>query len=118
MTAQRALPDLDSVIHAQARLRVTVALSVVPDGDAVTFPRLQKLVGMTAGNLSTHLRKLEDAGYITTTKAFQRRSPVTYVALTRAGRQAFEGYTAALQTLLQPPELSLGRTESNESATT
>ncbi|HUY09999.1 MAG TPA: transcriptional regulator [Candidatus Dormibacteraeota bacterium] len=103
MTAERALPNLDSVIHAQARLRVTVALSVLPAGDRVTFSRLQELVGMTAGNLSTHLRKLEDAGYITITKAFQRRTPVTHVTMTKAGRRAFEDYTAALSSLLATP---------------
>jgi DNA-binding MarR family transcriptional regulator len=58
---------------------------------------------MTPGNLSTHLRKLEDAGYITITKAFQRRIPVTHVTLTKAGRRAFEDYTAALKALLAPP---------------
>lgn len=103
MTVERALPNLDSVIHAQARLRVTVALSVLPAGDKVTFPRLQELVGMTAGNLSTHLRKLEDAGYITITKAYKRRTPVTYVTLTKAGRRAFEDYIATLHDLLATP---------------
>ncbi len=100
MTVERVLPGLDSVIHAQARLRVMVALSVLPPGDQVTFPRLQDLVGMTPGNLSTHLHKLEDASYIAITKAYQGRTPVTYVTLTRAGRQAFEDYTAALGELL------------------
>ncbi len=104
MTVAGVLPELDSVIHAQARLRVMVALSVLPSGDRVTFPRLQGLVGMTAGNLSTHLRKLEDASYITTTKAHQRRTPVTYVALTTAGRHAFEDYAAALRGLLATPD--------------
>lgn len=104
MTAARGLPELNPVIHAQARLRVTVALSVLPPSDKVTFPRLQDLVGMTAGNLSTHLSKLEDAGYITITKAYQRRTPVTYVALTRSGRRAYEDYTAALRDLLAIPD--------------
>jgi DNA-binding PadR family transcriptional regulator len=58
---------------------------------------------MTAGNLSTHLRKLEDAGYITITKAYQRRTPVTYVTLTKAGRRAFEDYIEALHDLLTTP---------------
>lgn len=103
MTVERALPDLDSVIHAQGRLRVTVALSVVSTGDSVTFPRLQELVGMTAGNLSTHLRKLEDAGYISVTKTYQRRKPITYVSLTNEGRVAFKQYSASLHDLLSPP---------------
>jgi len=95
-------PSLDPVIHAQARLRVTVTLSVLNSGDRITFPRLQQLLGMTAGNLSTHLRKLEEAGYVAVTKAHRRRTPVTYVALTRSGRRAFVDYTAALRALLGP----------------
>jgi len=95
-----ALPALDPVIHAQPRLRVTVTLATLADGDRVTFPRLQELAGMTAGNLATHLRKLEDAGYVRVTKAYQRRTPVTWLSLTTAGRLALEEYTAALRTLL------------------
>lgn len=94
--------ELDPVIHAQARLRVTARLATLPRGDRMTFPRLQELLGMTAGNLSTHLRKLEEAGYVEITKAHQRRTPVTYVELTRTGRHAFEDYTATLQSLLTP----------------
>lgn len=104
--ADAALPELDPVIHAQPRLRLTVALATLPDGDKVTFPRLQELAGMTAGNLATHLRKLEDAGYVEVTKAFRRRTPVTYLALTRAGRRALEDYTSALQDLLAVPGLN------------
>jgi len=97
------LPELDPVIHAQARLRVTVALAALPPGDQITFPRLQQLLAMSAGNLSTHLRKLEDAGYVEVTKTHQRRTPVTYISLTRTGRRALEDYTAALRLLLNPP---------------
>jgi DNA-binding MarR family transcriptional regulator len=55
---------------------------------------------MTAGNLSTHLRKLEDAGYVEVDKTFQGRSPATYLSLSAAGRRAFEDYTAQLRSLL------------------
>jgi DNA-binding MarR family transcriptional regulator len=103
MTTTGALPGLDPVIHAQARLRVMVALAALASGDQITFPRLQQLLDMTAGNLSTHLRKLEDASYVQITKTHQRRTPVTYVALTERGRRAFEDYTAALRLLLTPP---------------
>ncbi len=95
-----AMPALDPVIHAQPRLRVVVTLASLAGGDRLTFPRLQELVEMTAGNLSTHLRRLEDAGYVSLTKTYRRRTPVTYVALTRSGRRAFEDYTAALGRLL------------------
>lgn len=98
------LPGLDPVIHAQARLRVTVALATLPSEDRITFPRLRSLLDMTAGNLSTHLRKLEDAGYVAITKTHERRTPVTYVALTEAGRRAFADYQAALRALLAGPE--------------
>ena len=96
------IPDLDPVIHAQARLRVVVALSTLPTGDRITFPRLQEVLRMTAGNLSVHLRKLEDAGYVEITKTHQGRTPATLVRLSRRGRLAFEEYTAAVQALLNP----------------
>jgi DNA-binding MarR family transcriptional regulator len=98
------VPDLDPVIHAQARLRVVSALSMLREGDRLTFPRLQEILRMTAGNLSVHLRKLEDAGYVEVTKTHHGRTPATLVELTRRGRLAFEDYTAALKALLDPQE--------------
>ena len=68
----------------------------------IAFPRVQRLLDMTAGNLSTHLRKLEDAGYVAVEKTHEGRSPVTYLSLTRSGRRALEDYRAALQALLDP----------------
>lgn len=94
------VPELDPVIHAQARLRVVASLAALGPGDRIAFPRVQQLLDMTAGNLSTHLRKLEDAGYVEITKTHERRTPVTYLALTRRGRIAFEDYTTALRALL------------------
>ncbi|MCL3861626.1 transcriptional regulator [Actinotalea sp. K2] len=78
-------------------------LTALPPGDRLSFPRLQQLLDATAGNLSTHLRKLEDAGYVTTTKGHQGRVPSTHVEVTRAGRRAFEDYTDQLRALLAPP---------------
>jgi DNA-binding MarR family transcriptional regulator len=98
------IPELDPVIHAQARPRVTASLAALGEDGSITFPRLQELLDVTAGNLSTHLRKLEDAGYVELAKTHERRLPVTYVLLTRAGRRAFEDYTAALRTLLASAE--------------
>ena len=97
-----ASTELDPVIHAQARLRVVSALSVLRDDDRITFPQLQESLRMTAGNLSVHLRKLEDAGYVEVTKTHQGRTPATLVRLTRRGRLAFEDYTTALKALLNP----------------
>lgn len=98
--AVNSVPELDPVIHAQARLRVVATLAVISEGNRLAFPRVQQLLGMTAGNLSTHLRKLEEAGYLEITKTHERRTPVTYLALTRQGRRAFEDYITALRALL------------------
>ena len=57
---------LDPVIHAPARLRLMVTLATLPDGDTLSFTRLQDMIGLTPGNLITHLRKLEDARYVQT----------------------------------------------------
>ncbi|TMR11826.1 ArsR family transcriptional regulator [Nonomuraea turkmeniaca] len=100
MTAEQSLPELDPVIHAQARLRVVAALNVLGEGDEMAFGSLKDLLGMTAGNLSVHLTKLEEAEYIRITKTHRGRTPVTYVALTKRGRLAFEDYTKAIRALL------------------
>jgi DNA-binding MarR family transcriptional regulator len=94
------MDDLDPVIHAQARLRIVSVLATLGAGESITFPRLQDLLGMTAGNLSTHARRLEDAGYLRSTKTHRARTPVTYLELTTRGRRAFEDYTEALRALL------------------
>jgi DNA-binding MarR family transcriptional regulator len=94
------MADLNPVIHAQARLRITATLATLAPGESITFPRLQDLLEMTAGNLSAHLRKLEEAEYVEVAKTFTGRTPVTYLALTRAGRRAFEDYTEALRSVL------------------
>jgi DNA-binding MarR family transcriptional regulator len=86
---------LDPVIHAPARLRIMVTLAALRDGDDLSFTKLQDLIGLTPGNLITHLRKLEDAGYVTTEKTAR-----TSVALTHAGRAALERYTTVLRQLL------------------
>jgi len=94
------MTELDPVIHAAARLRITATLATRDPGESIAFPRLQELLDMTAGNLSTHVRKLEDAGYVTVEKTHRGRTPVTYLALTRQGRRAFEDYTEALRSVL------------------
>lgn len=94
------LPDLDPVIHAEARLRVVATLATLARGNQLSFTRLQNLLGMTAGNLSTHNRRLEEAGYLEITKVIEGRTPVTYLELTDEGRLAFKQYRAALASLL------------------
>ncbi len=91
---------LDPLIHAPARLRITVTLASLPDGDDLSFTRLQDLIGLTPGNLITHLRKLEDAGYVRTLKSGSGINARTAVSLTRSGRVALERYTSVLRRLL------------------
>ncbi len=91
---------LDPIIHAPARLRVVVTLATLGDGDNLSFTRLQELLGLTPGNLITHLRKLEDAGYVTTVKSGSGVTARTAVSLTQHGRQALDTYTAVLRQLL------------------
>ena len=95
---------LDPVIHAPARLRLMVTLATLPDGDNLSFTRLQELIGLTPGNLITHLRKLEDAGYVRTEKTGSGVNALTTVALTLGGRAALERYTAVVRQLLDAVE--------------
>lgn len=92
--------DLDPVIHAPVRLRITVTLSTLREGDHLSFSRLQRLLDLTPGNLITHLRKLEDAGYVASVKPSGDGQSHTAVYLTLEGRAALERYTAALRKLL------------------
>lgn len=91
---------LDPVIHGPARLRIMVTLTSLPDGDTLSFTRLQNLIGLTPGNLITHLRKLEDAGYVRTEKNGNGPTAQTSVTLTHAGQAALDRYTTVLRQLL------------------
>jgi DNA-binding MarR family transcriptional regulator len=91
---------LDPLIHVPARLRIVVTLAALPEGDALSFRRLQDMIGLTAGNLITHLRKLEDAGYLSTCKTGNGTTGKTDVALTVDGRAALADYRIALEELL------------------
>jgi DNA-binding MarR family transcriptional regulator len=92
--------ELDPVIHVPARLRIVVTLATLRDGDDLSFTRLQDIIGLTPGNLITHLRKLEDAGYVSTVKSGSGVSARTAVSLTALGRAALENYTLVLRRLL------------------
>jgi DNA-binding transcriptional ArsR family regulator len=104
------------VIHAPARLRIMVTLAALRDGDDLSFTRLQELIGLTPGNLITHLRKLEDAGYVTAEKNGSGVTARTSVALTLTGRVALDSYKTTLRQLLDSasPRL-LGRLDGKES---
>lgn len=94
------MSELDPVIHSQARLRIMTTLASIAADSSVSFPRVQELLNMTPGNLSTHLRKLEDAGYVEVVKTHEGRTPATYLSLTTTGRRAFEDYIVGLRNLL------------------
>ena len=100
MSAVTTADALDPLIHVPARLRIVATLATLPDGDALSFTRLQNMIGLTPGNLITHLRKLEDAGYVSTEKTGNGVASRTSVALSSHGRAALATYTAALRDLL------------------
>jgi DNA-binding transcriptional ArsR family regulator len=92
--------SLDPVIHAPARLRIVATLAALPDGSSLSFTRLQDMLELTPGNLITHLRKLEEAGYLESETTGNGRASRTSIALTRQGRAALGTYTDALRDLL------------------
>jgi DNA-binding MarR family transcriptional regulator len=95
-----AAGELDPLIHVPTRLTIVATLAALPHGDALSLTRLQDLLGLTPGNLIVHLRKLEDAGYLTSKKTRTGNAPATTVALTSQGRAALATYTRALRELL------------------
>lgn len=90
----------NEVIHQPTRLQIMAALNALEEDAELEFTALRDLLGVTDGNLATHLRKLVEAGYVRERKAFVLRRPRTYLALTPAGRQAFAGHVEALRQLL------------------
>ena len=100
MTAPSSVEELDPLIHVPTRLKIVATLAALPDGDALSFSRLQGMLGLTPGNLIIHLRKLEEAGYISSEKSRNGTVSITTVALTVHGRAALNTYTQALRDLL------------------
>ena len=91
------MTDLDRVIHEPARLLIVALLSGVMEAD---FLYLQKQSGLTKGNLSSHIAKLEEAGYVEVEKSFKGKSPLTVLRLTPIGRDAFAFYKETMGQLL------------------
>ena len=87
---------IDKLIHEPARLAILTALSVCESAD---FTYLQRLTGLTQGNLSGHLSKLEEAGYLLIEKRFTGKRPLTTVSITPTGRQAVESHWSGLERL-------------------
>ena len=91
--------DLDPLLHSQLRLAVMSILLSVREAE---FNFLKEKTGATAGNLSTQISKLKEAGYLTMTKEFSGSYPLTRCAITPAGVAAFENYVQSLQRYLKP----------------
>jgi len=87
---------IDDVIHGRIRLGVVAYLSAV---ESALFSELRDKVGATDGNLSAHLRKLEDAGYVRADKSFVNRKPQTRLALTATGRRAWREWLDRMEML-------------------
>lgn len=92
--------ELDPLIHVPTRLKIVATLAALPDGDTLSFTRLQDMIGLTPGNLIIQLRKLEEADYLSTEKTRSGSAQKTTVALTSHGRKALSAYTQALRDLL------------------
>lgn len=88
---------LDDVIHGRLRLGIMAYLA---DSETADFNTLKSVLNATQGNLSVHLRKLEDAGYIVIDKSFLNRKPLTRARLTPEGRKAFAAYLETLSRLV------------------
>jgi DNA-binding transcriptional ArsR family regulator len=85
----RQVSAIDKIIHEPARLNIIAHLYVIESAD---FLFMMRQTGLTFGNLSAHMSKLENAGYIKIIKEFMGKKPHTMLKLTEKGRQAFEGY--------------------------
>lgn len=98
--AERAAPAerLDRLIHERIRLGIVSALAA---NDSLAFNDLKSLLATTAGNLSVHARKLEEAGYVVCEKTFERRLPKTTFRLTPAGRRALARYLDHMEALIR-----------------
>jgi len=95
------MAELNEVIHQPVRLRIMAALVTLETGNEVDFTYLRNLLEVTDGNLGAHLRKLEEAGYISVTKIFVERKPHTYVSVSAQGRRVFQEHVSALESILK-----------------
>ncbi len=98
--------ELDRLIHEPSRLRLVTLLFVVDESD---FVFLSAQTGMTAGNISSHMSKLESAGYVDVDKQFIDRKPRTVYRLTDAGREAVKTYREAMMSMIGVPDDSSDR---------
>ncbi len=95
---KRLVEELDPLLHERGRLAIVSALAAAP---RLTFTELRDALEMTDGNLSVHLQKLEEKGYVAIDKRFVHRRPQTSCQLTRHGRQAFQRYLDHLEAIVK-----------------
>ena len=93
-TNLRSLADVDRLIHEPSRTIILAILFAVQSAD---FLYLQRETGLTKGNLSVHLSKLEEAGYVNIEKTYRGKIPLTLCSMTEKGRQAFKDYRNQLK---------------------
>ena len=89
--------QLDRIIHERGRLAI---MSMLAASQELSFTELRDTLEMTDGNLTTHMRTLQEAGYVSIAKSYRNRRPLTTVSLTAAGRQAFANYVALLEQIV------------------
>ena len=94
----QAFLQLDRVIHEKGRLAIMSMLAASPE---LSFTELRDALNMTDGNLTTHIRTLQEAGYVSVTKSFQNNRPLTTCSLTAAGKKAFASYINLLEEIVQ-----------------
>ena len=93
-----AFLQLDRVIHEKGRLAIMSMLAASPE---LSFTELRDALSMTDGNLTTHIRTLQEAGYVAVAKSYQNNRPLTTVSLTVPGRKAFSDYVDLLEKIVQ-----------------
>lgn len=94
----RILVEVDRIIHEPARLMIVAILSAVESAD---FLYLQRETGLTKGNLSSHLAKLEETGYVEIEKTYRGKLPLTVCRLTKTGQAAFKDYRKRLKKFVE-----------------
>ena len=90
--------QLDRVIHEKGRLAIMSMLAAAPE---LSFTELRDMLGMTDGNLTTHIRTLQQAGYVAVTKSFEHKRPLTTCRLTTTGREAFAAHVDLLEQIVR-----------------
>ncbi len=94
------MPEIDTIIHQPARLKIMASLMTLEPGEQVDFVYLRKILKLTDGNLGAHLLKLEQARYIKVETTFVARIPRSFISITTKGRSAFENHVTALEEIV------------------